>query len=177
MIKCGFGAVTRHLSLITYHCLGGIMDRIRSLLGYTVAWLAVPMVMATFIGMNFWSYQLANITGVKVSPWYTGGEEIRTIQHGSYQTILHRPVFDGLLWEKKEGFIQINWKPLNVVPAKLDEEIDWNGEGKADFRIEWDTQSNVVKLSPFSPQVLGLEGYYRLKESLAIRVLLRKSSF
>ena len=57
------------------------MNRLKSILGYVWAILAIPIVLATFIGMDFWARGLAKATAVKISPWYTGGEVTRTRTH------------------------------------------------------------------------------------------------
>ena len=50
------------------------MMRLRAIAGYTWAVLTIPLVLATFVGMNFWAKSLVNATGLKISPWFTGGE-------------------------------------------------------------------------------------------------------
>jgi hypothetical protein len=149
------------------------MTQIKKFLGYTMAWLSVPIVLATFIGMNFWAQQLASATGVKVSPWFTGGEEDKVVIHDDYQTVIHRPVFDGLFWERKEGFIQINWGPIGVLPGIIVEEVDVTGDGQPDFKIEVEPASLQAKMLSQGSMVVGVEGVYRLKDSVAVRVRLR----
>ncbi len=149
------------------------MTKIKKFLGYTMAWLSVPIVLATFIGMNFWAQQLASATGVKVSPWFTGGEEARIISHNKYQVVIHRPIFDGLFWEKKEGFVQINWRPITDLPEKVIEEVDVTGDGQSDFKIELDSVRLRAKMLSQVPMVVGVQGVYRLKDSVAVRVRIR----
>ena len=48
------------------------MKRIRKFLVYVWALMAVPILLATFIGNNVWARKLVNFTGLKVSPLYTG---------------------------------------------------------------------------------------------------------
>ena len=63
--------------------------------------------------------------------------------------------------------------PPDSLPAQIDEEIDADGNGEADFRVEVDTAGKESKLTPYAPWVLQLEGTYRLEDSLAVRVFLR----
>ena len=93
------------------------MGRLKSILGYTVAVLATFVVLATFLGNNFFSYKFASATGIKVSPRYTGGEIVKVVDHGTYRTIIHRPVYDGLTGEREEGFIQIKWESIDGIAA------------------------------------------------------------
>ncbi len=149
------------------------MARIRAFLGYLVAAAAVPVLMAGFVGMNFWSRSLVAVTGMTVSPWFTGGEESRTIAHEGYRTVVHRPVFDALIGERRRGFVQVDWTPLASLPARIDEEIDYDGDGRADFRLALDTRTGETALETGDPLVLGLQGSYKLKEAWAVRVGLR----
>ena len=75
--------------------------------------------------------------------------------------------------ERKEWFVQVDWTPLGTLPAQIDEEVDVDGDGQADFRVEWDTGSDQATLTPYASWVLGLEGTYRLEDALAVRVTLR----
>jgi len=101
---------------------------------------------------------------------------VQTIDHGTYQTQVHRMVFDALIGERKEGFIQVGWTPPDSLPAHIDEEIDADGDGQADFRVEVDTANKESTLTPYASWVLELEGTYRLEDSLAVRVYLRNPS-
>ncbi len=150
------------------------MARLKKIFGYSIAWLGVPLVMATFIGMNFWAGQLVSATGVKVSPWFVGGEVVHIIAHDHYQTQLHRPVFDGLLWDSKEGFVQVDWRPFNALPRRIEEDIDYDQDGRNDFRVTIDVPSLQAQIQPLSPTVLGLEGVFHLEDSVAARVRLQK---
>lgn len=144
--------------------------RITAVIGYTVAIITIPLTMATFMGMNFFSHQLVEITGLKVSPWSTGGEVVKTIEHGQYRTLLHRPVFDGLFTKKSEGFIQIDWEPGSSLPATIVEDVDYNGDGIIDFQVAYNTQTNTAQLTADNSAVISLQGSYILKERRAVRV-------
>ena len=168
------------------------MKRLFSFLGYTWAAIALPMVLATFIGMNFWSVKLASTTGVTISPWYTGGEVVRTIDHGTYQTKIHRPVFDGLFREKKKGFVQVDFvvsspdssastgrseqanpKELAANTAKLpksiQEDIDFNNDGQADFRVMFSTQKCTATTTALSSRAIGLGEVFKLDTGVGFR--------
>jgi len=144
--------------------------RIKAFIGYTIAMLAIPIALLTFIGMNFFSHKLVESTGIQVSPWFTGAAVAKTIEHEHYRTLLHRPVFDGLFTEKSEGFVQIDWEPLDALPAAITEDVDYNADGIIDFRIEYDTTTNIATLTPYNPNVIAIEGSYILKQRRAVRV-------
>jgi hypothetical protein len=149
------------------------MSRLKAFGGYALAALAVPILLATFMGMPNWAGLLVSVTGVTVSPWFSGGDVAQVVSHGDYEMHIHRPVFQALIGERREGFVQVDWTPLANLPARLVEEVDVNGDGQADFRVELDTRSHQAVLMPRASWVIGLQGTYRLKEAEAIRVALR----
>jgi hypothetical protein len=150
------------------------MKKLRSVLGYVVAALSIPIMMVGVMGFAFpLGEQFIAATGLKHSANWSGGEVVQTLQHGAYQTKVHRPVFDALIGEHKEGFVQVAWRPADGLPACIDEEIDADADGQADFRIELDTATQQATLTPYSPNVIELEGVYDLGETLAIRVKLK----
>ncbi len=150
------------------------MNRVTKAAGYTLAFLMTPLVLATFVGMDYGARKLVSITGIKVTPWYTGAEVVRKVGHGRYETRIHRPVFDGLLWERKQGFVQVDWAPDQSIPTRIDEEVDFDGDGIADFRVQLESAENAATIIPLDRRVLSLEGTYRLENARSVRVTLTK---
>jgi len=154
------------------------MKKLQAVLAYTIAALMAPLVIAVLVliqapGM---SEAVVAATGLTLSAEIDGGEVARTVDHGAYRTEVHRMVFDALIGERKKGFIQVDWAPLDALPARIDEEIDADGDGQADFRLEVDTANQQSTLTSYAPWVLELEGTYERKQSLAVRVHLRNPS-
>jgi hypothetical protein len=152
------------------------MKRTLSILGYTWAVLCIFIVLATFIKSTYFGPALASITGVKVSPWFSGGEVKTSISRDGYRTLIHRPVFDGLFSDRKEGFVQVNWEPTGGLPPMVTEEIDYDGDGRADFLVRLDTTRGVATLVPYKTSVISVEDVYRLKAGWAVRVTLVKGN-
>jgi len=153
------------------------MKRLKSIVGYAWAILAIPIVLATFIGMDFWARGLAGATGVIISPWFTGGEVVRTETHERYRTEIHRPVFDGLLGERDKGFVQIKWMPESgKLPPVIEEEIDFNGDNSTDFFISLNTRTNEASLRPESSRVIALREIINLGEGRVARVWLKNDT-
>jgi hypothetical protein len=152
------------------------MAKLRSLLAYTWAVLATPIVLATFMGLPVFSRALAEGTGVKVSPWFVGGEVMREVEHAGYRTVLRRPVFEGLLGARSTGFVQVEWLPAKgaSLPDALVEEIDYDGDGSVDFVVNLDTATNQAVIAPRVPRVIGLDRVYVLGGERVIRVALRR---
>ena len=152
------------------------MRRLRFVLGQIAAWLALPVLLATFIGMNFWARSLAQGTGIKISPWFSGGDVRTTVKHETYETLIRRPVFDGLFSERSEGFVQVEWKAAKgaALPPLIVDPVDYDGDGRPDFTVHLDTQKNVTTLSDAAPEVIEMERTYVLGDGeRAIRVRLK----
>ncbi len=152
------------------------MKRLKSILGYSWAALALPIAIATFAGLNFWGHQLVAKTGLKVTPWYSGGETVGTVLHPRYSATIHRPVFDGLVCEYSRGFVQIDWTPAKgeKLPERIDEEIDFDGDGKIDVRVQLEAAKLTAEATPKNEAVEGLEGVYSLHDgAVAVRIKLR----
>lgn len=147
--------------------------KVKSVLGYTIAALAVPAVIAMFVSMHMLAGGLVNSTGLHVSPWLTGGEVIRTIDHGAYKTMVHRPVCDGLFGERSKGFIQVDWTPQAKLPARIDEAIDVDGDGTEEFTILLETANGKATVIGHIRWVRGLEGSYRIKNGRAVRITIQ----
>jgi hypothetical protein len=152
------------------------MGKLKSLFAYAWVLLATPIVLATFMGHDSFSRTLARATGVKVSPWFVGGDVVREIEHGGYRTVLRRPVFDGLFGQRSTGFVQVEWQPAEglSLPELVKESIDYDGDGTDDFTVSLETVAKRATVASDSPRVLGLERTYDLGRDRAIRVRLRR---
>lgn len=153
---------------------GDAMKRVKFFLGCSWAAIALFVVPITFLGMNNFGRTLASITGLKPSPWYTGGEVFRTIGHGTYSTIIHSPVFNEVLGQKKEELLLVKWWPLASLPALIYEQIDYNGDGRTDFVISLDTkEGKATLLRNLNPSLLQVQKPILLSDSWAIPVILK----
>jgi hypothetical protein len=149
------------------------MSKLQSVLGYIVAALSiVAMLGGAFTWISGLGEPLATATGLETAANWTGGEVVKTVDHGAYHTAIHRMVFDALVGEHKRGFVQVAWEPLEALPARIDEEVDVDADGQADFRVELNTVAQQATLTPISPIVLELQGVYEIRDTLAVRVRL-----
>jgi hypothetical protein len=153
------------------------MSTVRRILGYSWAVLAIPLVLATFFGLQSWSKLLAQSTGLRVSPWMTGAEVVRTLPHEGYELRIHRPVFDGLVGPRARGFVQVDWivlPPATTLPERIQEQIDYDHDGQVDVAVELDTRANQAALKSFQPGVLGSEHVMVLKNGRVLRISLKQ---
>jgi hypothetical protein len=153
------------------------MSRIKALLGYLGAFATGPIVLVAIFGMPFFASQLVAVTGLHVHPRFTGGEVARTIDHERYQTLVHRPIFDGLIGQRSTGFVQIRWQPKDVnLPESIDEQIDFDRDGKTDFRIQLNTRTDAATLEPLDRRVVSAGEMIKVKDARILRVNLRRVS-
>jgi hypothetical protein len=152
------------------------MSKLKSRLAYTWALLATPIVLATFLGIPFFAKGLVHATGVRISPWIVGGDVAREIEHPGYRAKLRRPVFDGLIGPRATGFVLVEWQPVAgaTLPPRIQESVDYDGDGAADFTVDLDVAALRATLTAKSRRVLGIERVYDLKAERAVRVRLRR---
>ena len=151
------------------------MSRIRTYLAYSWAFLAAPLVLATFMGMDFFAGRLVAVTGLHVHPLYTGGEVAQTIDHGRYQTLIHRPVFDGLVGQREYGILQIQWQPKDAnLPERIDEAIDLDADNTSEFTIRLNTKTNTADLEPSGDRFLALDEVITVANTRVVRISLKR---
>lgn len=150
------------------------MKIIQAILGYAIAACCIIIVIATFVGMDSWCQLLVEKTGLVVSPWITGDEIVETIDHDTYKTQIHKPVFQWLFSERREGFVQVEWVKEAELPEQISEDIDFDNDGTTDFSIDW-AGKNRVTLTTYDPRVLSVDSTYELEDSYVVRVALVNS--
>jgi hypothetical protein len=57
-----------------------------------------------------------------------------TVSHNGWQTVVHEPVFMGLLRKTRDGFGQADWTPRETALARIDEEVGYDRDGSANRR-------------------------------------------
>lgn len=152
------------------------MKYIRPALGYTLAVLSLIVALATFLGNSYFGRALVDATGgISISPRTTGGPVIHTIDHGGYETAIHEAVFQGLLSERKTGFVQVDWVKKTEIPATLSEAIDFDQDGTMDFKVECDIEGGKASLTPIHPDVLSEVETFERENGFTVRVRLKRS--
>ena len=150
------------------------MKKLRMAAGYAAAVAATFIALATFFGMNVFAHKLVDLTGITITPRYSGGEVVNVMARDGYEIRQHRAVFDGLFGERNDGFVQIDFAPLAALPPTISTEIDIDMDGAADLRLKYDVEKNSAQVEAYNPRVVALEGCYVLKERRAVRIQLKK---
>lgn len=149
------------------------MIKLKAFLGYTAAVLTLFIVLATFIANDFFAKEFVNITSLKVSPIYTGGEVSRTLSFKNYNIKIHNPVFQGLFSDRSKGFVEVDYEGRNI-PKMISQNIDFDSDGKNDFYIRYDIKNNKSEFKSLNKNVLSLQGVYKINNGYAVRVNLKK---
>jgi hypothetical protein len=151
------------------------MRHLRAFLGYGWAALMVPVVVVAFVASDWWAHLLVGATGVKVSPWYTGGEVARTLERPGYVVKVHVPVFRGFFGDRAVGFVQVRLEAAaRALPPGLDESLDVDGNGAPDVRLRLDATTAALRVEALSPRVAGESELMDLGQAKVVRVPLHR---
>jgi hypothetical protein len=161
--------------------------KLRTTLGYTAAGLTVLAALLTpFLLMGMFAKGIVAL-GLHVDEMYSGGPKVRTFENGAYSIAVHRPVYPHMLQTEKP-FVQLDWSPVDALPAHVSDVVDIDGDGLPDIRVSFDVPRDAkaplrVDVEPLSQRYeamrnAGKERYSRLivrvDNSILVRVPLAK---
>jgi hypothetical protein len=133
------------------------MSTLRSILGYSVA--AFTVTFAAAAPFLFGSLERAvGASGLRIDPTYSGGEIARTIDRGAYRIEIGRPVPRRWPTQRVAPFVQMTWRPANLLPARVTEEIDIDADGAPDVRVSFDPANLDLDVKPLTPAYLPHHG-------------------
>jgi len=150
------------------------MNTIKTFMGFIWAVIIVIAIPAVFMNSESLTQKLVHASAMKISPVYTGGEVLKTIENKDYTTIIHKPVFACLIGETKKGFIQVVWRAKGPLPPVIEEPVDFDGDAKNDFTVKLDTASKQAVLISDGGAAKKILKVYKLKTGFAVRVFLKK---
>jgi hypothetical protein len=111
-------------------------ENIRSILAYTGAGLTLLVaVCVPFVLIGGFSSVVAH-AGLHIDATYSGGTIARTIQREGYRIEVYQPVRPRML-ERTGSFVQIVFEPADALPKQVNDEIDLDGDGRADVRVSF----------------------------------------
>ena len=110
--------------------------RILSILAYTGAGLTLLIaVCVPFVLMGVFTNVVAH-AGLHIDTSYSGGTIARTMQREGYRIEVYQPVKPRML-ERIDPFVQIVFEPADALPARVNDEIDLDGDGRPDVRVSF----------------------------------------
>jgi hypothetical protein len=148
------------------------MKKIRIIAGITWAFIGLFLIIIFFPFFNTFSSSVAKLPFMKINPNYTGGEIAQTFVMESCTLVIRKPVFDGLLRERKNGFVQIDWR--GIVNEEIADTIDYDFDSKRDFIIHVNVKNSKTDLEPLNNKVTGVNVSTSTSYGWAVRVNLKK---
>jgi hypothetical protein len=133
----------------------------RSFLGYSVAGLAiVAMLVMPFVLLPLFTRAVA-ATGVHVDPVYSGGSVVRAVERPGYRIEIGGAVRSAAPLSRITPFVQLTWTPADSLPAHVADEVDLDGDGRADARVTFEVPRDpaaplFVDVVPLGPGVKPL---------------------
>lgn len=137
------------------------MTRIRWALSYAAACLTVvAMVLTPFVLTGQFTRVFASL-GLHVDDTYSGGEVASSLPRDGYRIDVYRPVEPVALFPQAGSFVQLAWTPADRLPARVQEDVDLDQDGRADLRAEFSVPADAtapmrVSVVPVSTRVVAM---------------------
>jgi hypothetical protein len=109
-----------------------------------------------FMSIDEYGNKLIKKGGITETNKILGGEILQLVNRDNYKLRIHKSVFPGIFKERKKGFVQIDWFTDDSFPQFINEEIDYNNDGKKDFKIDLDTINNKAVLTAYSDKIINI---------------------
>jgi hypothetical protein len=125
------------------------MKTVKIIGGLTWAFLCLLIIIGLFPALNPLATATSKLPFMKINPNYSGSYVVKEIAKANYTINIRKPVFSGLIGERKNGFVQIDWR--GKLPKSIIDTIDYDDDSKKDFIVQIDTlnaQSNIISLNP-----------------------------
>jgi hypothetical protein len=148
------------------------MKKVKLIAGITWVFLSLFLIIFLFMGFSNLSEAASKLPFMKLNPNYTGGEISHQIIEPNCTIDIRKPVFDGLIGERKKGFVQIEWR--GKVPVEILDTIDYNSDKIPDFTIKINSNSSETLLKPMSDKVKSINVSTPTSYGWAIRVNLKR---
>jgi len=149
-----------------------IMRKFKIIAGTIWALLAMILILILFPGLNSFSGSVAKLPFMKLNPNYSGGDVAKQLVLENYIIDIRKPVFDGLIGQKKSGFVQIDWR--GNIPEVISDTIDYDLDQNADFIIRINRETNRSEITSFNGNVGNIMISTPTSYGWAIRVNVKK---
>lgn len=117
---------------------------------------SVTISVQLIMGMSDLGRMIIEKTGLKISDKFKGGRVDRINEYDGYISRVHKPVFEGPFGESSEGFIQIDWFTDDSLPAEINEEFDYDQDGKIDFKLKIWPHDDRAFITAYDDRVMNL---------------------
>jgi hypothetical protein len=127
------------------------MKKIKIAAGIFWAILCLIIIIVLFPKLNSFSSGVSRLPFMKINPNFTGGEAAEQIVMESCTLVIRKPVFEGLIGERKSGFVQLDWR--GKLPDLICDTIDYDMDMKPDFAIRISRSEPSTVLKPLDSKV------------------------
>jgi hypothetical protein len=148
------------------------MKKLKIIAGITWAFAGLFLIIILFPGLNSLSSSAAKLPFMKINPNLTGGDVATEIVSAGCTLDIRKPVFDGLFRERKEGFVQIDWRGL--LADELVDTIDYNQDGAKEFIIHINRKDSKTDIYRLNNKVKNINVSTPTSYGWAVRVGLEK---
>jgi hypothetical protein len=147
------------------------MKKLKETAGIIWALIALLLIIILFPGLSGFSKSFARLPFMKINPNFSGGDMAFSNISPACTLVVHRPVFDGFLKERKEGFVQVDWR--GDIPEYISDTIDYDIDSKPDFIVNIDTRSNDAGITAIGKNVNKLNISTPVSYGWTVRVNLK----
>ena len=130
------------------------MKKVKIVFGVLWALFALLAIILLFPGLGSLSAAAARLPFMKINPNYTGGEIARRHITECCTLDIRQPVFDGLIGERKRGFVQVDWR--GNLPEEISDSVDYDFDDSPDFSIQVNRTGSATVLNPISSKVIDI---------------------
>jgi hypothetical protein len=151
------------------------MKKIKITAGIIWAFAGLILILILFPGLTGFSKSLAQLPFMKLNPNYSGGEIAFSKVQPACTLVVRKPVFDGLLRERKHGFVQVDWR--GKIPEKINDTIDYDRDSIPDFIITVNSISSDTEIESLNKKVKDINVSTPASYGWAVRVNIENSKY
>jgi hypothetical protein len=148
------------------------MKKLKITAGIIWAVICLVIIIILFPGLQGFSRSLASLPFMKIHPRYTGGEPLYREINQNCTLVVRKPVFAGLIRERDNGFVQIDWR--GNLSEHLSDTIDTDMDGNPDFIIRVDTRNSETSMISLNKKIGDVNVSTPVSYGWAVRVNLNK---
>lgn len=148
------------------------MKKLKKAAGIIWASFALILIIILFPGLSGFSKSFSRLPFMKINPNFSGGDIAFSKISPACTLVVHQPVFDGFLKERKKGFVQVDWR--GKIPEYLSDTIDYDNDSRPDFTVNIDTRSNDTKITSTERNVKELNISAPVSYGWTVRVNLKR---
>jgi hypothetical protein len=102
-----------------------------------------------------------------------------TVTRAGYRIVVYRRVGKTTPWQRIDPFVQLRWTPAADLPPAVSDEVDVDGDGKADVRVSFRPAELVVDAAPLDSRYRAVHSngvssfsklIARVNESVVVRL-------